>query len=59
MKTFVDLKIEKFEENGDIYFVATSDDVQWLVAEWNTLEETIEIAYDVANKLLYKQQKIS
>mgnify|MGYP002353904849 CR=1 FL=1 len=57
MKTFVDLKIEKFEEDGEVYFVATSDDVQWLVAQWDTLEETIEIAYDIAKDLLHEQQK--
>ncbi len=57
MKTLVDLKIEKFEEDGEVYFVATSDDVQWLVAQWDTLEETIEIAYDIAKELLHEQKK--
>lgn len=57
MKIFVNLKIEKFEEEGEVYFVATSDDVQWLVAQWSTLEETIEIAYDIAKDLLHEQQK--
>jgi len=28
MKTLIDLKIEKHEEAGETYFVATSDDVQ-------------------------------
>lgn len=57
MKTLVDLKIEKHEENGETYYVATSDDVQGLVAEWSTLEATIEIAYDIAKDLLHEQKR--
>ena len=57
MKTLIDLKIEKHEEAGETYFVATSDDVHWLVAEGSTLEETIEIAYDLAKDLLHEQRK--
>ncbi|PJA48625.1 MAG: DUF1902 domain-containing protein [candidate division SR1 bacterium CG_4_9_14_3_um_filter_40_9] len=57
MKTLIDLKIEKHEEAGETYFVATSDDVQGLVAEGSTLEETIEIAYDLAKDLLHEQRK--
>ncbi len=52
MKTIVKLKIERFEEQGQEYFVATSDDIQGLVAEGNTVEETVAIAEDLAHHLL-------
>jgi predicted RNase H-like HicB family nuclease len=43
------LHIEKLPEN---VYLATSDDVQGLVAQGRTIAETIEIARDVAKKLL-------
>jgi predicted RNase H-like HicB family nuclease len=52
MKTLINLKIEKLIENNQEYFVATSDDLQGLVAEGQTIEEVIEIAKDVAQILL-------
>lgn len=52
MKTLIKLKIERFIEDHQEYFVATSDDLQGLVAEGATIQETIEIAEDVAKKLL-------
>jgi predicted RNase H-like HicB family nuclease len=52
MKTLIKLKIERFEEQGQEYFVATSDDIQGLVAEGNTVEEAVAIAEDVAHHLL-------
>lgn len=52
MKTLIKLKVEQFEENGQEYFVATSNELQGLVAQGNTVEETIEIAEDVARILL-------
>ena len=52
MKTLIRLKIEKFSEDDDEYFIATSDDLEGLVAEGNTIEEVIEIAQDVAKILL-------
>jgi predicted RNase H-like HicB family nuclease len=52
MKTIIKLKIERFEEQGQEYFVATSDDLQGLVAEGNTVEETVAIAEDIAHILL-------
>jgi predicted RNase H-like HicB family nuclease len=48
MKTIIKLKIESFEEQGKKYFVVTSDDLQGLVVEGNTVEETVAIAEDVA-----------
>jgi predicted RNase H-like HicB family nuclease len=52
MKTLIKLKIERFVENKTEYFVATSDDLQGLVAEGKTIQEAIEIAEDVAKCLL-------
>ncbi|MBD2182435.1 DUF1902 domain-containing protein [Planktothrix sp. FACHB-1355] len=52
MQTLIRLKVEKFIENGQEYFVATSDDLQGLVAEGKTVQEAIEIAEDVAKVLL-------
>ncbi|HEY9852217.1 MAG TPA: DUF1902 domain-containing protein [Leptolyngbyaceae cyanobacterium] len=52
MQTLIRLKIEKFIEDGQVYFVATSDDLQGLVAEGKTVQEAIEIAEDVAKVLL-------
>ena len=39
------------------YYLATSGQVQWLVAQWKTFEETIEIAQDLAETLLRAQKK--
>lgn len=57
MKTLIRLKIEKFSENNQEYFVATSDDLEGLVAEGKTIEEVIEIAQDVAKILLELEQE--
>jgi predicted RNase H-like HicB family nuclease len=45
----VNLTIEK---NTDGYYVATSSDVQGLVAQGKTFEETVAIAEDVAKIIL-------
>lgn len=57
MKTLIRLTIEKFTENNEEYFVATSDDLEGLVAEGKTIEEVIEIAQDVAKILLELEQE--
>ena len=51
--TYITLDIEKLPEG---YYVATSRDVQGLVAEAKTFEKTIEIAQDVARVLLQAQK---
>jgi predicted RNase H-like HicB family nuclease len=48
----VQLHIEKLTEGG---YLATSDTVQGLVAQGRTIQETIEIARDVAKKLMEAQ----
>jgi predicted RNase H-like HicB family nuclease len=52
MKTLIRLKIERFFEDERSYFVATSDDLEGLVAEEKKIQEAIEIAEDVAKGLL-------
>jgi len=52
MEHLVQLHIEKLPEG---VYLATSDDVQGLVAQGRTLQETIEIARDVAKKLIESQ----
>ena len=52
MQTLIRLKIERFIEDGQEYFVATSEDLQGLVTEGRTVQEAIEIAEDVSKVLL-------
>ena len=48
MEKIVKLHIERLPEG---VYLATSDDIQGLVAQGRTVSETIEIARDVARKL--------
>ncbi len=52
MERIIKLKIEKLPEG---YYLATSEDVQGLVAQGRTIAETLEIVRDVAKKLLELQ----
>lgn len=52
MEHMIQLHIEKLPEG---VYLATSDDVQGLVAQGRTVQETIEIARDVAKKLIEAQ----
>ena len=52
MEQIVNLHIEKLPEG---IFLAVSDDVPGLVAQGRTLQETLEIARDVAKKLIEAQ----
>jgi predicted RNase H-like HicB family nuclease len=49
MEHIVNVHIEKLPEG---VYLATSDDVPGLVAQGRTITETLEIARDVARKLL-------
>ncbi len=49
MERVIKVHIEKLPEG---YYLATSEDLQGLVAQGRTVAETLEIARDVANKLL-------
>ena len=52
MEHMVQLHIEHLPEG---VYLATSDDVQGLIAQGRTIAETIEIARDVAKKLIEEQ----
>jgi len=54
MERIVNLKIEKLPEG---VYLATSDNVQGLVVQGNSITETIEIARDVAKKLIEAQEQ--
>ena len=54
MEHIVKINIKKLPEG---LFLATSEDLQGLVAQGRTIEETLEIARDVAKKLLEAQEE--
>lgn len=49
MERQINIHVEKLPEG---FYLATSEDVQGLVAQGRTVAETLEIARDVARKLL-------
>ena len=53
MERIVRVHIEKLPEG---VYLATSDEIQGLVAQGRTVSETLEIARDVAKKLLEAQE---
>jgi predicted RNase H-like HicB family nuclease len=55
MEHVIQLHIEKLPEG---VYLATSNDVQGLIAQGRTIQETIEIARDVAKKLIEAQFSI-
>ena len=54
MEKIATLHIEKLPEG---VYLATSDDIPGLVAQGRTITETLEIARDVAKKLLEAQME--
>lgn len=55
MERMIRLHIERLPEG---VYLATSDDVQGLVAQGRTIAETMEIARDVARKIIEVQQEM-
>ena len=53
MEKIIHLTVEKLPEG---VYLATSEDIQGLVAQGRTIEETLEIARDVAKKLIEAQE---
>ena len=49
MERIINIHVEKLPEG---FWLATSDDVQGLVAQGRTVAETLDIARDVARKLI-------
>ncbi len=56
MSYYIQLDIERLPEG---FFLATSKQVQGLVAQGNTINETIEIARDIARKIIDAREEIS
>lgn len=54
MERIINIHIEKLPEG---VYLATSDDIQGLVAQGRTIWETLEIARDVARKLIEAQEE--
>ena len=52
MEKIIKIHLEKLPEG---VYLATSGDIQGLVAQGRTVSETIEIARDVARKLIEEQ----
>ena len=55
MEKIINLHIERLPEG---YYLATSDSIQGLVAQGRTITETLEIARDVAKKLIEAKEEI-
>ena len=55
MEKLLNIHIEKLPEG---VYLATSDELQGLVAQGRTVAETLEITRDVARKLLEAQSRI-
>lgn len=53
MEKIINFHIEKLPEG---YYLATSENIQGLVAPGRTVAETLEIAKDVAKKLIEAQE---
>ena len=53
MERIIKINIKKLPEG---VYLATSKDIQGLIAQGRTIEETIEIARDIAKKLLEAQE---
>ncbi len=54
MEKLVNIHIERLPEG---VYLATSEDVQGLIAQGRTVAETLEIARDVIHKLLESQEE--
>ena len=54
MERYINLHIEKLPEG---YYLATSENIQGLVAQGRTITETLEIARDIAKKLIEAQKE--
>jgi len=52
LENIIKIHLEKLPEG---FYLAASDDIQGLVAQGRTISETLEIARDVARKLIEEQ----
>jgi predicted RNase H-like HicB family nuclease len=56
MERTLNIRIERLPEG---VYLATSNDIQGLVAQDRTVSETLEIAQDVAHKLIEAQSNVN
>lgn len=56
MEKIVNIHIEKLPEG---YYLATSEDIQGLIAQGRTVSETLEIARDVTRKLMEEKKTLT
>jgi len=56
MERIINLHIEKLPEG---VYLATSEDIQGLVAQGRTVSETIEIARDIAKKIIEAKSDVT
>ncbi len=54
MERVIEIHIEKLPEG---FYLATSDSIQGLIAQGRTVSETLEIARDVAKKLIESHEE--
>jgi predicted RNase H-like HicB family nuclease len=54
MEKIINIHIEKLPEG---FYLATSEDIQGLVAQGRTISETLEIARDVVKKIFEAQKE--
>jgi predicted RNase H-like HicB family nuclease len=54
MECIINIHVERLPEG---FYLATSDEIQGLIAQGRTVAETMEIARDVARRLLEAQQE--
>ncbi len=52
------IKIERMEEEGKVYYLATSDEIQGLTVQVDTLSECIEIAEESVKELIDIHKKL-
>ena len=48
----IKIKIERMEEEGEVYYLATSEDIQGLVVQADTIPRVIEYAEDAIKNLI-------
>jgi predicted RNase H-like HicB family nuclease len=58
MEKMINIKVEHIRENSEEYFLATSEDVQGLIAQGSTIEETLEIAQSLVYELLEVRKEL-
>lgn len=53
----INIKIQKIEENGEVYFLATCDQIHAFMAEWDTMEDLMKNSEDVLISIIENTPK--